>query len=199
MTYQVKEGDVLEYRGDGPHTSAFSFKKGKNYTVQINNYSIFIVDEYGKRATGVLGDVEAFGFHLVSTTPPETIQHEGYNYTRGEPVVPEWVKDGAWIVDKEDGAVSQLFICGNSAGVHGYTETDYGSIDLCDVADVFRPFTNEDWKWGMWAEYKGEKVFIMSEADTAGNVEISKKPIYKKALSSFTIALSSELTPTTAP
>ena len=160
MTYQLKEGDVLEYRGDGHLRSAFSFEKGKVYKVENGGDYLFIRSECGSRAYSCFSNLGGFGFHLVPSTPPETIQHEGYNYTRGEPVVPEWVKDGAWVVDKEDGAVSQLFICGNSVGVHGYTETDYGSIDLCDVADVFRPFTNEDWKWGMWAEYQGEKVFV---------------------------------------
>ena len=134
-------------------------------------------------------------FHLVPTTPPETIQHEGYNYTRGEPVVPDWVKDGAWIVDKEDGSVVQLFICGNSAGVHGYTETDYGGIDLCDVADVFRPFTNEDWKWGMWAEYNGEKVFVVIPEQRTKHAMISGKdfPTGLKYVPLY------NLTPTTAP
>ena len=189
MTYQVKEGDVLEYRGDGDTLSSFPFKAGKEYTVKAYDCQLFIEAEDGGKATAVLHCPKKFGFHLV---PPETIQHGGYNYTRGEPVVPEWVKDGAWVVDTVHGRV--LTVRGNhevgyslydQKGNLAYMEPDIGT------GSTFRPFTNEDWKWGMWAEYKGEKVFVCKRLD--GGVTASRP-----AETYFFIPFS-ELTPTTAP
>lgn len=132
---------------------------------------------------------------LVSTTPPETIQHEGYNYTRGEPVVPEWVKDGAWVVHKESGDLHQLFEDGpgyfkavNKKTRHPFVLDFHPSMP---VSDVFRPFTDADWKWGMWAEYKGEKVFVSAALPTGLAVS--------KPTDGYFLAPFSEITPTTAP
>lgn len=130
---------------------------------------------------------------LVPTTPPDTIQHEGYNYTRGEPVVPEWVKDGAWVVDTVHDRVLQM----RSHDCDGYSLYDQkGNLASLDPdigpRKLFRPFTNEDWKWGMWAEYKGEKVFVV-KAYNEGGVIVSTpdNPLFHTKYS--------EITPTTAP
>ena len=125
-------------------------------------------------------------------TPPATIQHEGYNYTRGEPVVPEWVKDGAWVVDTVHDRVLQI----RSHGCDGYSLYDQkGNIAALDPnvgsRELFRPFTNEDWKWGMWAEYQGEKVFVH---DTGLTGIFASRPE-----SGYFPAPFSEITPTTAP
>ena len=130
---------------------------------------------------------------LVPTTPPDTIQHEGYNYTRGEPVVPEWVKDGAWVVHKETGDVMRLSVSQyavKAINMNGQFKW-YGS-DKKTASVRFRPFTNEDWKWGMWAEYKGEKVFVV-KAYNEGGVIVSTpdNPLFHTKYS--------EITPTTAP
>ena len=139
---------------------------------------------------------------LVPSTPPITIQHEGYNYTRGEPVVPEWVKDGAWVVEKETGGVMRLAVSNytvKATNMNGQFKW-YGS-DLKTVPVRFRPFTNSDWKWGMWAEYRGEKVFVCSGELPFDLIRIDAKPdgkIYPTLGSNGYVNIST-LTPTTAP
>lgn len=195
MTYQVKEGDVLEYRGDGHLKSAFPFEEGKAYKVENGGDYLFIRSECGARAYGCFSNLGGFGFHLVPSTPPATIQHEGYNYTRGEPVVPEWVKDGAWVVHKESGELNQL-IAGDPGYFRAVNKKTWHAFVLdfhpsMSVSDVFRPFTDADWKWGMWAEYKGEKVFVSERGETG---------IYaSKPSNGYFHAPFSEITPTTAP
>lgn len=129
---------------------------------------------------------------LLSSTPPATIQHEGYNYTRGEPVVPEWVKDGAWVVEKETGDVMCLSVSKHAVkaiNMNGQLKWYGGDKKTASVS--FRPFTDADWKWGMWAEYYGEKVFVNDRIDNGVTVSKPSNPY-------FFIPFS-EIIPTTAP
>ena len=200
MTYQVKEGDVLEYRGDGESKRFHNFTIGKRYVVKRDGLGVYIVSDTGKRAIVAALLFETYGFHLVATTPPETIQHEGYNYTRGEPVVPEWVKDGAWVVNIYSDELRKVEEV--KPGVFDLVVNDLVSIRYQDaIRGHYRPFTNEDWKWGMWAEYKGERVFVMGASfDDNTFIEVSAKPIDgKNGLSGWSVAHASKLTPTTAP
>lgn len=135
-----------------------------------------------------------------STTPPETIQHEGYNYTRGEPVVPEWVKDGAWVVNICSGELRKVKEV--KPGVFDLVVNDLVSIRYQDaIRDQYRPFTNADWKWGMWAEYKGEKVFVCSGKLPFDLIRIGANPDGKihTTLGSNGYVNINQLTPTTAP
>lgn len=143
-------------------------------------------------------------YELVTETPPATIQHEGYNYTRGEPVVPEWVKDGAWVVDTITDQVAYIEDHTTRGGwvvklPNGSMFTVSHYFSGYDVSRIFRPFTNDDWKWGMWAEYEGEKVFVMNNQDKCGYIEIAMKPNHNTPLDGWSLVYPSELTPTTAP
>ena len=199
MAYQVKEGDVLEYRGNGSLKSAFSFKEGKAYKVESNGGTLFIRSECGGEAFVVLYDFPIFGFHLIAT-PPETIQHEGYNYTRGEPVVPEWVKDGAWVVNIGNDELRRVKEV--KPGVFDLVVNDLVSIRYQDaIRGQYRPFTNEDWKWGMWVKYKGEKVFVCSGKLPFDLIRIDADPDGKvhTTLGSNGYVNIDQITPTTAP
>lgn len=110
--------------------------------------------------------------------------------------VPEWVKDGQWVVHKENGELSQLI-----EGELGYfkavnKKTWYPFVldfhSSMTVSDIFRPFTNSDWKWGMWAEYRGEKVFVNGPHGAYGATVSSPN-------NGCFYVRTSELTPTTAP
>ena len=112
--------------------------------------------------------------------------------------VPEWVKDGAWVVNKISGVIARISAARVGFDVEYLSGLSY-NFSASDVHERFRPFTNSDWEWGMWAEYKREKVFVMNSIDKTGCVEISVKPIYLKTLDGWNLAPASELTPTTAP
>ena len=188
---RVRRKDGLEVWDGGPDTAIV---KGihKDHHISVVAHPNNGASDFDETRDWVMSSGR---FHLVSTTPPATIQHEGYNYTRGEPVVPEWVKDGAWVVHKESGELNQLiagdpgyFKAVNKKTWHAFVLDFHPSMS---VSDVFRPFTNEDWKWGMWAEYKGEKVFVHGTGLTG---IFASRPG-----NGYFPAYFSELTPTTAP
>ena len=107
--------------------------------------------------------------------------------------VPEWVKDGAWVVNKETGDIMRLEITKHAAkaiNINGHCKW-YGSAPK-NIPSAFRPFTNSDWKWGMWAEYEGEKVFVMKIFVRGLGISTPSDPY-------CFVKFSSELTPTTAP
>ena len=132
-----------------------------------------------------------------SEAPPATITHEGYTYTRGERVYPEWLKDGAWVVNVVSGVLRQVKEV--SPGVFDLTTGTIISIRYGDhIRDQYRPHEPSDYKWGDWAMYDGKKVFVMNYLGSEG-IEISTPPTCKKALDAWGIALPSELTPTFAP
>ena len=133
---------------------------------------------------------------LIYSYPAETITQNGYEYRLVDPVVPEWVKDGAWVVRKDNGETHQI----NQKSENSFSATSSLSrvtgLTAKRVAEEYRPFTKEDWKWGMWAMYEGKRVFVMNGVDPIGCVEISGKPITYTTLSGWNMVYNSELTPT---
>lgn len=104
--------------------------------------------------------------------------------------VPEWVKDGSWVVRKDNGYIHQ--VKETKSGIFHLTiDSEYSIRITHHIYGQYRPFTNSDWKWGMWAEYEGEKVFVCE--NSAIGVYASRKT------DPYFFATYSELTPTTAP
>ena len=133
----------------------------------------------------------------IRLTTPETIQHEGYNYTRGEPVVPEWVKDGAWVVTTKDGELIPDVLYQLVEQEDGfYTKGRSGYLGKITAVFInsFRPHEPSDYKWGDWAMYGGEKVFVMRR-EKEGYISVSH-PDFNKG---HGIVQVSELTPAHAP
>lgn len=141
---------------------------------------------------------------IISTTPTYTIPADTETVTlkyadgstqdidvkdraRG---IPEWVKDGAWVVNKLTGVIARLFTATMGFNVRYLTDMSY-IFSAPDVHERFRPFTNSDWKWGMWAEYRGEKVFVCENSILGVHASKKNDPYF--------FALYDELTPTTAP
>ena len=128
---------------------------------------------------------------LQQIAPPEKITQNGYEYSRVGLVKPEWLVDGAWVVSKDDSAVVQIYVDDRSIGAYNANGTYHSTIEVSKADTYLRPFTNADWKWGMWAEYKGQKVFVNDRIDNGVTVSKPSNPY-------FFIPFS-EITPTTAP
>lgn len=189
----LKVGDRVKLvKVGGSVPNSFGYKIGDVASVLTlsDEMSIVIKMDYGpeeKRTLFVCShEIES----STPYTPPATIQHEGYNYTRGEPVVPEWVKDGAWVIHKDTGKIGKVSKA-HTAYFNPLDKTFRVNFSNHLVADDFRPFTAADWKWGMWAEYKGEKVFVCGNG-FAGIY--ASKPTEEYCFIPF-----SDITPTTAP
>lgn len=91
----------------------------------------------------------------VSSIPPENIEHDGYTYTRGEKVQESWVKEGVWAIN-DDGELAKIFLANDewvTWETHNITR-NASSIDY--FLDQYRPFKEDDWKWGMYCEFQGE-------------------------------------------
>lgn len=91
---------------------------------------------------------------IVDSIPPETIEHEGYTYTRGEKIAPSWLKDGEWLTHKFDGGVRKVRQKGD--GVYDIMVTEDVGVRYHEgIKDQYRSFKETDWKWGMCCEYSG--------------------------------------------
>ena len=128
-----------------------------------------------------------------SEIPPATITHEGYTYNRGERVRPDWLKDGAWVVNVGTGDLRQVKEV--SSGVFDLTTGTIISIRYGDhIRGQYRPHEPSDYKWGDWAMYGEEKVFVMRR-EKEGYISVSH-PDFSNGRE---IVQVSELTPTHAP
>lgn len=100
-------------------------------------------------------------YEVIHTTPPQKITQNGYEYSLVGPVKPEWLVNGAWVVEKVTGilcrviVVSGGFICVDKTGLGERKDLDY-------ITSNYRPHEPKDWKWGDWAMYYGKRVFVMS-------------------------------------
>lgn len=133
-------------------------------------------------------------------TPPQKIQKNGYEYSLVGPVKPEWLVDGAWVVN----AVTEhsYQIIEGEPGLYrlkrnGKTPFD---VSLDRILNNYRPHTASDWKWGDWAMYMGKRVFVMSSLTHDNLVGVSFPNIDGKDLTDpseqWDFAGVSELTPT---
>lgn len=191
---KFKVGDVIESVSDFCPMSGLSSGDVRIVT-DCKNGSVYFND-----SDGIQRYRPQIGYKLIhrpEQTPPATITHEGYTYNRGERVVPEWVKDGAWAIYLVNNDLTKISVKGDQI----WTTLNGGKTHLWagnSMMEHFRPHTPEDYKWGDWAMYEGKKVFVMSYLGSDG-VEISRPNIYKKALDGWTIVQPSDLTPTFAP
>ena len=72
----------------------------------------------------------------------------------------------------------------------GYQKTDWGSATHLEFITPEKTLIHNgltydlrepqpvEWKWGMWADYEGKRVFVMSEVDIDGEVKISHPGFY---------------------
>lgn len=188
-----KEGTVMGRAPDGFVTVVFDASEGEAYEKDWGNPD---------------------HLELISTTPTYSIPADTETVTlkyadgstqdidvkdraRG---VPEWVKDGQWVVNKISGVIARLSTESVGFNVRYLTGMSY-NFSASDVHERFRPFTNSDWKWGMWAEYRGEKVFVCSGELPFDLIRIDANPDGKihTTLGSNGYVNIDQLIPTTAP
>lgn len=200
----VKVGDRVKLVKEGG--SWCSENVGKEGTVTYfdgGKYVYVLFDNSGGQAFGNdWGNISHL--ELISTTPTYSIPADTETVTlkyadgstqdidvkdraRG---VPEWVKDGAWVVNKLTGVIARLSRASIGFNVQYLTDMSY-IFSVSDVHERFRPFTNSDWKWGMWAEYRGEKVFVCENSVIGVCASRKTDPYF--------FAAYAEITPTTAP
>ncbi len=192
---EFKVGDVIRNNGN-PHYEYGAIGK----VIGLTDLGWVRVDlksksGYGERNYWAFQD----WMELISRAPenpPATITHEGYTYNRGERVRPEWLKDGAWVVCLVNNELCQL---------HMHKEDIFltiknggkGRLPNIDLTTKFRPHEPSDYKWGDWAMYGGEKVFVMCGPDQDNHIAISGTGM-NNSLSNWKFVKPSDLTPTHA-
>ena len=187
-------GDVIENFGDLDPINQITF--GERFTVtDCKGGGVYFTDSNGIVRARPEGDYKLI--HRPEQTPPATITHEGYTYNRGERVVPEWVKDGTWVVCFINNELAKISIKGDEIFLE-LKGGEKGRIPNEDLIASFRPHTPEDYKWGDWAMYEGKKVFVMTSPDGHGLIAVSGIGL-NTILSNWNFVRQHELTPTFAP
>ena len=138
-------------------------------------------------------------YEVIHATPPEKVTHNGYEYSLVGPVKPEWLVDGAWVVDKETG--EKRVVKEERPGVFNLCTDGLASIRYYDgLRNQYRPHEPKDWKWGDWAMYRGKRVFVMTNTNNYDCVSVSYPDIYplgaNEANRNFLLVKHDELTPT---
>ena len=137
-------------------------------------------------------------FEVIHTHPPQKIQQDGYEYELVGPVKPDWLVDGAWVVDVAGGQKLKVV---KSGECYDLRVNELVSIRYHDgLKTYYRPHTPEDFKWGDWAMYEGKRVFVMTGVDGYGQISVSHPDIYPlgcdQAQKNFLYVPSVSLTPT---
>lgn len=186
----VKVGDRVKVVGYRGFLEDYDFKGKEGVVIQMNNGSIVIETDSGYKRYGDERDVE-----VIVAAPPKKIQQNGYEYELVGPVKPNWLVDGAWVVN----AVTEhsYQIIEGEPGLYrlkrnGKTPFD---VSLDRILNNYRPHTASDWKWGDWALHEGKRVFVMRGTDCDGDITISGIGLGITG-NNYTYAKPSELTPT---
>ena len=113
----------------------------------------------------------SYVYEVIPAEPPQKITQNGYEYELVGPVKPDWLVDGAWVVDKETGRKYRISF---DNGVYTFNNgTREVIIDFISLPTRFRPHTATDWKWGDWAMYAGRKVFVIEKGNWMGDIRVS--------------------------
>lgn len=131
----------------------------------------------------------------VYTTPPQKITQNGYEYSLVGPVKPEWLVDGAWVVNVHDGG--KRLVEEERPGVFNLKVNNLVSIRYHEgIRDQYRPHQASDWKWGDWAMYEGKRVFVVYDGpDRDGDICVSGKGVGSRS-TNLRHVTTDKLTPT---
>ena len=161
----VKVGDKIRILLDGADYA--NVQRGDEFVV-----SEVFDEEYVQVAGKYHWIFSSCSYEVIHATPPQKITKNGYEYSLVGPVKPDWLVDGAWVVDKETGilyrimVVSGRFICVDKTRLGERRDLDY-------ITSNFRPHAPSDWKWGDWAMYDGKKVFVVKAESKTQHAMIS--------------------------
>ena len=113
----------------------------------------------------------SYVYEVIPAEPPQKITKNGYEYSLVGPVKPDWLVDGAWVVDKETG---RKYLVSGDNGVYTFNNGKKEIIiDFISLPTRFRPHAASDWKWGDWAMYAGRKVFVTEKGNWMGDIRVS--------------------------
>lgn len=111
-------------------------------------------------------------YEVIHTTPPKKITQNGYEYSLVGPVNPEWLVDGAWVVNTDNG--EKRLVKEERPGVFNLCVNGLASIRYHDgIRNQYRLHEPKDWKWGDWAIYAGRKVFVIGKGNWMGDIRVS--------------------------
>lgn len=161
-----KIGDILIVTGERGHY----IPVGRKVTV------VEVDDNHGDRIYKVEDERGfrqwVFNDDLRSFSPPQKITQNGYEYSLVGPVKPEWLVDGAWVVNTETG--EKRIVKEERPGVFNLCVDGLVSIRYYDgLRNQYRRHEPKDWKWGDWAMYGGKRVFVMEYKHIIDSVKIS--------------------------
>ncbi len=106
------------------------------------------------------------------TTPRQKITQNGYEYELVGQVKPEWLVNGVWVVNTDNG--EKRLVKEERPGVFDLYVNDLVSIRYHDgIRNQYRPYEPKDWKWGDRAMYDGKRVFVMAGVDDDKYVAVS--------------------------
>ena len=168
----VKVGDTVKlvekYRG---WCCARNFGRNGIVASISGNYArvTFEGDDLPYKEDG--GNIEAL--KVVSSTPPQKITKNGYEYSLVGPVKPEWLVDGAWVVRKDNGETHRIEQKSDDCFSATSSHSRVTGLTAKRVSEEFRPHTASDWKWGDWAMYAGRKVFVIERGNWKGDIRVS--------------------------
>ena len=212
----VKVGDRVNLVNEGGFWLPSNFGKSGTITQVFFNKMAYVEFDGPKSMYGRVDYGKIDRLELIPTTSTYTIPADTetvtFKYADGSTQdidvkdrargVPAWVKNGQWVVHKESGKAYKLFKGIRTWYLRDEKESTFETFvwDI-DIVHHYRPFTNSDWKWGMWAEYRGEKVFVCSGELPFDVIRIDANPDGKNypTLGSNGYVNISNLTPTTAP
>ena len=188
----VKVGDKIRILFDGADHA--NVQRGDEFVVSE------VFDDEDVKVEGKYNwFFSSYSYEVIHTTPPQKITQNGYEYSLVGPVKPEWLVDGAWVVNVCDGG--KRLVKEVEPGVFNLKVNDLVSIRYHEgIRNQYRPHEPKDWKWGDWAMYYGKRVFVMSRMNHDCLVGISFPNIDGEDLTDpmrqWDFAEESELTPT---
>ena len=188
----VKVGDKIRILFDGADHA--NVQRGDEFVVSE------VFDEEDVKVKGKYNwFFSSHSYEVIHTTLPKKITQNGYEYSIVGPVKPEWLVDGAWVVNTENG--EKRLVKEERPGVFNLKVNDLVSIRYHDgIRNQYRPHEPKDWKWGDWAMYRGNRVFVMTNTNNHGCVSVSYPDIYplgaNEANRNFLLVKHDELTPT---
>lgn len=128
--------------------------------VRISCYGVRL--DTGRYAVAVPEHISYYADVEMQATkiPPQKIQQDGYEYELVGPVKPDWLVDGAWVVNVVTGEKRKVVKVGDN---YDLRVNDLVAIRYHDgIKHQYRSHTPEDFKWGDWAMYEGKRVFVVN-------------------------------------
>lgn len=114
---QWKVGDIVEVKTSRYQDSELHIGERGNVVFVVGDSSV-LIEPHNKKVHFKTYHLFSDEVRLVSSSP-DRIKSDGYWYKREREVLPEWVKDGAWVKNSINERLYKLEIKGDSIKVIG--------------------------------------------------------------------------------